>query len=167
MRFYLVLVLLFSIPLHASIQEKMGVFSGRVSKVNPPAGLVRIKIDFTNMKYLNKKDKVEFWDERGSEVKCKGFVIGKSNDHLLLRVPEFSYCLRNIAVMEGTYLKFYSQDLVNNLKMDRKVISILLKKKLALNKRLKRKKKDLDSYIEKVNAVNIRYKILRNKLEAE
>ncbi len=167
MRLYLLLLILISLPAMSSIQEKMGVFSGRVSKVNPSAGLVRISIDFTNMKYLNKKDKVEFWDERGSSVKCKGFVIGKSNDHLLLRVPEFRYCLRNIAVMDGAYLMFYSQDLVNNLKMGREVISILLKKRLALNGRLKRKEKDLESYIEKVNAVNMRYKVLRDKLEAE
>ncbi|MCP4914189.1 MAG: hypothetical protein GY909_13840 [Oligoflexia bacterium] len=167
MRFVSVLLFILSLSVSASIQEKMGVFSGRVSKVNPKAGLVRIRINFTNMKYLNKKDKVEFWDERGSSIRCKGFVLGKSNDHMLLRVPEFNYCLKNLAVIEGAYLLFYSQDLVNNLKMGREVISILLKKRLALNGRLKRKEKDLESYIEKINAVNLRYKVLRDKLEAE
>ncbi len=147
--------------------KRLGIFSGRISRLNSEAGLMRIKIDFTNMKYLNKKDQVEFWDERGPEVKCRGFIVGKSNEYLLLKVPEFNYCKKFIFVTEGAYIKFFSQDLVNNIKMGRELVSILLKKRLALNGRLLNNQKELDRHIEKVNAVNLRYKVLRDKLEAE
>lgn len=148
-------------------EKRMGLFSGRISRINEEAGLIRLKIDFTNMKYLNKKDQVEFWDERGPELKCKAYVIGKSNDYLLLKVPEFNYCKRFIYTAEGGYLKLFSQDLVNNLKMGKELVKILLKKRLALNSRLLKNQKSLDNHIEKVNAVNLRYKVLRDKLEAE
>jgi hypothetical protein len=145
----------------------MGLFSGRVSRVNDQAGLIRLKIDFANMKYLNKRDKVEFWDERGPEVKCKAYVIGKSNYYLLLKVPEFGFCKKLLFVAEGGYLRLFSQDLVNNIKMGRELVKILLKKRLALNSRLLGNQKELDNHIEKVNAVNLRYKVIRDKLEAE
>lgn len=167
------LILLATIPFILGAVEtqsqlkSLGVFSGRVSRINEGAGLIRLKIDFANMKYLNKRDKLEFWDERGPALKCKAYVIGKSNDYLLLKVPEYSYCKRFIYLAEGGYVKAFSQDLVNNLKMGKELVKVLLKKRLALNSRLLRNQKDLDNHIEKVNAVNLRYKVLRDKLEAE
>ncbi len=41
-------------------QEKLddsGIFSARVSKVVPETSLVRLRVDFQNFRYLNKKDK--------------------------------------------------------------------------------------------------------------
>ena len=158
---------LLSLNLYASPSKMNGAFSGRIAKVNTEAGLVRVKVDFNNAKYLNKKDKVEFWDERGPGLKCKGFIVGKSPDYLLLRVPEFGYCRNSVLVTPGAYLLFFSQDLLNNLKMGEELVGILLKKRLALRGRMLRTKRDLDSHIEKVNAANMRYKVLRDKLEAE
>jgi len=94
-------------------------------------------------------------------------VVGKSNDYLLLKVPEFPYCKRFIFISNGAYIQLYSQDLVNNLTMGKELVDILLKKKIALSSRLLTNKKNLDGHIEKVNAVNLRYKVLRDKLEAE
>ncbi len=150
-----------------TIPKSMGLFSGRVSRVNDQAGLVRLKVDFTNMKYLNKRDKVEFWDERGSELKCKAYIIGKSNYYILLKVPEFNFCQKFLFVAEGVNLRLFSQDLLNNLVMGGELVRILLKKRLALNSRLLGNQKELDNHIEKVNAVNMRYKVIRDKLEAE
>lgn len=147
--------------------KRLGIFSGRISRINEEAGLIRLKIDFVNMKYLNKRDQLEFWDERGPELKCKGYVVGKSNNYLLLKVPEFGYCKRFIYTAEGGYIVLFSQDLVNNLKMGKELLKILLKKRLALNSRLLKNQQNLDNHIEKVNAVNLRYKVLRDKLEAE
>lgn len=163
----LVLPLLLAAVETSSQLKRLGLFSGRVSRVNEEAGLVRVKVDFTNMKYLNKRDKIEFWDERGAELKCKAYIIGKSNEYILLKVPEYNYCKRFIFIAEGGYIQAYSQDLVNNLKMGKELVKVLLKKRLALNSRLLRNQKDLDNHIEKVNAVNLRYKVLRDKLEAE
>jgi len=168
-----VLILILSLPLNSvfaqtKTQDKsMGLFSARISRLNAEAGLIRLKIDFTNMKYLNKKDKVEFWDERGPELKCNAYIIGKSNHYLLLKVPEFEYCKNFIFVAEGAYLKVFSQDLVNNIVMGRELVNILLKKRLAINSKLLKNKKSLDNHIEKVNTVNLRFKVLRDKLEAE
>lgn len=165
--FFFMMKLSFAVPMTDGQQKRSGLFSGRISRLNEEAGLIRLKIDFNNMKYLNKRDQVEFWDERGPRLKCKGYVIGKSNNYLLLKVPEFTFCKRFIYTSAGGYLQLFSQDLVNNLKMGRELVKILLKKRLALNSRLLKNKKNLDNHIEKVNAVNLRYKVLRDKLEAE
>jgi hypothetical protein len=147
--------------------ERNGFFSGRISKINKQAELLRIKVDFANSKYLNKKDRVEFWDERSSKNRCKGYVVGKSSEYLLLKIPNYSLCLREIYLSGGVYLHFYSQDLVNNIKMGSELVSILLKKRVALLGRKKTKEIDLDTHIEKVSSINQKYKILREKLEAE
>jgi len=164
------LLLWLSNPLGAASSSQgksMGLFSGRISRLNEEAGLIRLKVDFANMKYLNKRDKIEFWDERGPELKCKGYIIGKSNYYLLLKVPEFFFCKKLLFVAEGGYLRLFSQDLVNNIKMGRELVKILLKKRLALNSKLLGNQKSLDNHIEKVNAINLRYKVIRDKLEAE
>ena len=149
------------------VSKSNGIFSARISRVNDKASLLRLKVDFANMKYLNKKDKVEFWDERGSDVKCKAYIVGKSNDYLLMKVPEYEYCKKFIFITEGAYIQLFSQDLVNNLAMGKELVDILLKKKMALSSKMLRNKKSLDSHIESVNAVNLKYKVLRDKLEAE
>jgi len=149
------------------VSKSNGIFSARISRVNDKASLLRLKVDFANMKYLNKKDKVEFWDERGSDVKCKAYIVGKSNDYLLMKIPEYQYCKKFIFITEGAYIQLFSQDLVNNLAMGKELVDILLKKKIALSSKMLRNKKSLDSHIESVNAVNLRYKVLRDKLEAE
>ncbi len=151
----------------AAVSKSNGIFSGRISRINEKASLIRLKVDFANMKYLNKKDKVEFWDERGSDVRCKAYIVGKSNDYLLMKVPEFDYCKRFIFIADGAYVQLFSQDLVNNLTMGKELVDILLKKKMALSSKLLTNKKNLDSHIERVNAINLRYKVLRDKLEAE
>ena len=112
--------------------DKTGQFAGRISRINEDASLIRIKVDFANMKYLNKKDKVEFWDERFDSKKCDAYIIGKSNEYLLLKIPDFTFCKSMVYLNYGAYLKFYSQDLVNNLKMGKEVMNILIKKRLAL-----------------------------------
>jgi hypothetical protein len=148
-------------------EDDIAIFSGRVSRLNFKADLMRIKIDFGNVKYLNTKDKVEFWDERDSNKRCKAYVVGKSNDYILFKVPSINFCKTKVFLSVGAYLKFYSVDLFNNIKMGKSLIDILLKKRLALSGKLRREQKELDSFIEKVNGVNARYQILREKLEAE
>lgn len=151
----------------ASSEDEVAIFSGRISRLNLKADLMRIKIDFGNVKYLNTKDKVEFWDERDSNKRCKAYVVGKSNDYLLFKVPSINFCKTKVFLSIGAYLQFFSVDLLNNIKMGKSLIDILLKKRLALNGKLRREQKDLDSFIEKVNGINARYQILREKLEAE
>jgi hypothetical protein len=148
-------------------KKSNSIFAGRVAKINKEAGLVRVKVDFTNMKYINKRDSLEFWDQRNSSKRCKAYVAGKSNDYLLLKIPEFVICERNVYVSNGVYLMFDSVDLSNNLKMGSELVEILLKKKLGLQGQLMHRRQELDSHLEKVNAVNLRYQILREKLESD
>lgn len=173
MRFLVISLLLLT---HSALAEvnvtapkisELGEFAGRISKINTEASLLRFKLDFENAKYLNKRDRVDFWDERDSKVRCKGYIVGKSSDYILVKVPEYKFCDRTLNIAVGAYIKFFSPDLVNNLKMGRELLDILIKKKMALSGKMTRTKKELDSYIEKVEAVNARYQLLREKLEAE
>ena len=161
------IILFFSINTAYSTVDMSGVFGGRVSKLNEPASMVRVKVDFTNFKYLSKNDRVEFWHETADHLKCSAFVIGKSSEYILLKVPEYDFCKSFVPLTAGGYLRFYSQDLVNNLKMGRELVDILLKKRLAMHGKYSRRKKEVSTHINRVNALNLRYKTLRDKLEAE
>jgi len=163
---FLIPFLFISLSFALDNPSESGFFSGRISKLEEKVGLIRLRIDFANMKYLNKRDKVEFWDERGKSGKCYAYVAGKSNEYLLLKVQNFKECRYNVLVSSGAYIRAYSKDLENNIKTGRELVDVLLKKRLALFSMFSRSKKDLDAHIEKVNAVNMRYKTLRGKLEA-
>tara|TARA_R110002049_G_scaffold99946_7_gene243056 strand:- start:177 stop:887 length:711 start_codon:yes stop_codon:yes gene_type:complete len=147
--------------------QELGDFAGRISKINQSASLLRFKLSFENAKYLNKRDRVDFWDERDPNIRCKGYVVGKSSEYILVKVPEYTYCDRTLNIAVGAYIRFFSPDLINNLKMGRELLDVLLKKKIALSGKMLRTKKELSSYIEKVEATNGRYQVLREKLEAE
>jgi predicted nuclease with TOPRIM domain len=94
-------------------------------------------------------------------------VIGKSNTYLLLKVYKYEYCAKELFIERGSYVKFYSEDLVRNIKIGRELIEILLKKRLGIKGQLEGAKKNLDNYITKVDTVNSRYMVLRDKLEQE
>lgn len=150
-----------------SADDPAGMFSGRISKINVEASLVRVKVTFDNVRYINKKDKIVFWDVHHPGIRCSSYVVGKSNDYLLLKIPDYRSCMRGVALTTGRFLEFYSQDLVNNLHMGKELVDILLKKRIALQGKISRNQKELDNFPEKINAVNERYKVLREKLEAE
>ena len=107
-----------------------GLFSGRISRVNEETGLVRVKVNFSNFRYLNKKDKVSFWDKGSNLEKCHGFIIGKTNEYLLLRIPNYNLCQNKAYMREAAYITFFSQDLINNLKM--LMIIFILKVRMTL-----------------------------------
>jgi hypothetical protein len=171
MKFILVLTmflinLVFNSTCFAETSEE-GFFSGRISKINYDISTVRLKVDFDNIKYINPKDKVEFWDEKNDTFKCKGYVLGRSPDYILIKVPEMKFCTRSLYFTTGVYFKFYSEDLVNNITMGKEVVSILLKKRQAILGQMELKNKDLLTHSEKVNTINARYQTLKEKLEEE
>ncbi len=170
MRFFLI-YLLFVETVWAYSQSiarpKEGIFSGRISKINERAELMRVKIDFVNSKYLNKGNQVEIWNGQNTETYCKTSIAGKSNDYLLLKILNLNFCRRFFLIAPGSYLKFFSQDLINNLKMGKELVKTLLKKRLALKGKLSRTQRELNKHIEKVDVANGRYETLRAKLESE
>lgn len=128
---------------------------------------MRLKIDFANAKYLRDQDRLEFWNPSHPTKKCLAYVQGHSNEYLLLKVPLYGDCITNTHVSVGTYLHLYSEDLERSLAIGKDLVEILLKKRLALRSRMLRYQREVDSYIEKADAVNKRYEILRQKLELE
>lgn len=147
--------------------KELGYFSGRVSHVEEAARLVRFKLDFDNIKYVNKLDEIDLWGLHQEDKKCRAIVMGRTSDYLLVRVPKFDSCNRHSTFVTGRYYNFYSQDLVNNVAMGKELIEILAKKRLALKSKIKRNKKSLTTYAQRVETVNIRYAVLREKLEKE
>lgn len=147
--------------------EDATIFSGRISRLNAPAKLARIRTDFANIKFLNRKDRLEFWNETYPERRCMALVEGRTNDYLLLRIPQYDTCVRKVHFSSGTYLHFESSDLDQTMKVAKELVEILLKKRLAMNAKKTRHQRELDAYVEKVDVVNKRYEILRQKLEIE
>jgi hypothetical protein len=149
-----------------SLSEE-GFFSGRISKINADISVLRIKVDFDNIKYVNVKDKVEFWDEKNDTLKCKSYVIGRTADYILLKLSDMTFCQRGLYITSGAYFKFFSEDLQNNIKMGREVVGILLKKRMAVQGQMEVRNKEVQAHIERVNAINARYQTLREKLDQE
>jgi hypothetical protein len=165
---FLFVFFLFSVKGFSSSEaQKVGYFDGRISAVNKKGSLLRIKVDFANMKYVNKRDRVDFWNEASPSKRCKGYVIGKSPRYFLIKVPQFKLCELLTFINHGAHLYFFSKDLINNLKMGREVFSILKKKRLALTGQLETNRKVLETYFDKVDTINGRYQVLRDKLDQE
>lgn len=154
-------------PLESKKTDSGSHFGGRISRMNPVAGLIRIRTDFENIKFLNRKDRVDFWNEDYPDQRCLTYVEGRTNDYLLLRVSTFDACLRKMHFTTGSYLHFQSGDLEQTVTVAKELVEILLKKRLAMKTKKDRHQKDLDGYVEKVDTVNKRYEILRQKLEIE
>ena len=160
---------LFFLPfcLCAEEMKKDGIFSGRVVTTHAEAGIIRVQVDFPNFKYLNKKDTVEFWKAFDTERRCKARVVGKSNEYMLLKVYKYEFCAKTLFIERGSYVRFYSENLVSNIKTGRELIEVLLKKRLGIKGQMEEAKKGLDNYMAKVDGINKRYEILRVKLEQE
>jgi hypothetical protein len=149
------------------LDENETIFSGRISRLNSTAKLARIRTDFANIKFLNRRDRIDFWNETYPDHRCIGQVEGRTNDYLLLRISDYENCIRKVHFTTGTYLHFQSRDLEQTTKIAKELMEILLKKRLAMNAKKNRHSRELSSHIEKVDVVNKRFEILRQKLEIE
>lgn len=151
----------------SKLDENGSTFSGRISRLNPHARLARIRTDFTNIKFLNRKDRVEFWNETYPDQRCVALVEGRTNDYFLIKIPQYDMCIKKVHFTTGSYLHFDSPDLRQTVTQAKELVEILLKKRLAMKAKKDRNQKDLDGHVEKVDVVNKRYEILRQKLEIE
>jgi hypothetical protein len=148
-------------------QDDSVVFPGRISKLNPIAKLIRLKITFENSKFLSKNERMEIWNPSFPKQKCLGYVEGRSSRYILIRIPKYAKCKSTIYFTTGSYLHMYSPNLEDHLVTAKELIDVLNKKRTALDARKKRYVRALDSYIEKIDVTNKRYEILRQKLELE
>lgn len=142
-------------------------FTGLISRMNSSGRLLRVRTDFANIKFFNRKDRIEFWSDSYPAQRCDGSIEGRTNDYLLIKVPQFENCLRKVHFTTGSYLHFESQDLAETVKMAEELVQILQKKRLAMQAKKERHQKELTGHVEKVDAVNKRYEVLRQKLEIE
>jgi hypothetical protein len=167
MKTFLLSICLFIPTLAFADLSEDGFFSGRISSLNYEIKSARIKVDFENLKYLNAKDKIQFWDEKNVNQKCSGYVLGRSANYLLVKVSQMQNCEKFLYFTTGAYFKFFSQDLANNIKMGKEVVGILIKKRLGVQGQIDFKNKEILAHVERMNAVNARYQLLREKLEDE
>lgn len=173
MRYPIFIIILFpflvsNLKIEQKDQDKLvEEFSGRVSKVNSDARILRVKVDFRNVKYLNKKDIIYFGSKHRSGFRCQGYILGKTSDYLLIKVPNLDFCERKLPIGAGYYFNFFSRDLGKNLRIGKELVKILLKKRQALKGRLEVHQADLVAHMERVEVTNKRYALLRIKLEAE
>jgi hypothetical protein len=172
MNFILFCLLLLSSTVYAKVSldakpSATGHFAGRISRISENAGLLRVKVDFENFKYINVKDRVEFYSEMDPNKKCLSFVESRSSEYMLLKIPEYGECVKKVFLTVGSYVHLYSPDLQNSIRVGEELVKILLKKRLALDARMVRLQKELDIHPDKVEAVNKRYEILKQKMELE
>jgi hypothetical protein len=156
-----------ALPLESTKDEYGSHFAGRISRLNETAKLARVRTDFGNIKFLNRKDRVEFWNESYPDQRCVGLVEGRTNDYLLLRIPQYDSCIRRVHFTTGSYLQFDSEDLRETVKVARDLVEVLLKKRMAMQAKKDRHQRELTGHVEKVDAVNKRFEVLRQKLEIE
>lgn len=157
----------FSQSIESVKDENSNHFGGRISRLNGTARLARIRTDFENIKFLNRKDRLEFWNESYPGQRCQALVEGRTNDYLLIKISQYDQCIRKVHFTTGTYLHFESEDLNNTVKVAKELVEILLKKRLAMRAKKERNERELSGHIEKLAAVNKRYETLRQKLEIE
>jgi hypothetical protein len=145
----------------------MATFPGRVSRLNSTAALMRVRTEFKNAKFLNKGDRLEFWSDINPRRRCVTKVEGRSNEYLLLRVPDYDGCVRSVYLTVGSYLHFWSQDLENNLVTVKELVEVLMKKRMAMLAMKRRHENDLKTYPEKLEITTQRFDVLKRKLAAE
>lgn len=167
MKFIIVIFSIFISQLAFAELSEDGFFSGRLSRINYKISAARIKVDFENIKYLNPKDKIQFWDDKNKNQKCTGYILGRSASYVLVKVPQIQYCEKFLYFTTGAYFRFFSEDLVNNIKMGKEVVGILIKKRLGVQGQIDTKNKEIIAHVERGNALNARYQLLKEKLEDE
>ena len=169
---FLILFLIFSVSSLGLAQdigfdEDQSEFPGRISKINPVAKLMRIRVNFDNMKFVNKGDKLQFWQHLFPQNKCRGEVVARSQMYFLLKIPRYKECIKRVNMTTGSSLRFYGEELSKNLRTAKELVDILLKKRLALHSKVLRESAAVEKYNEKIEVVNKRYETLYRKLEAE
>jgi hypothetical protein len=150
-----------------SLDENEYTFSGRISRLNTTAKLARLKTDFINVKFLNRRDRLDFWNESYPNQRCRAWVEGRSNEYLLIKIPDYDKCIKRIHLTTGSLLRLTSEDLKSTIAVAKELVQVLLKKRMAMQAKMQRHQKEIDTYTEKVAAVNSRYQVLKEKLENE
>lgn len=142
-------------------------FSATISSLNPSAKTMRLRSDFKNIKFFNRNDRIYFATQDSQQKSCAASVLGKTSRYLLVRVPTYTFCIKNIHMTVGTALTIFSVDLKKNMETVGELNQVLLKRRMATEARLVRLDRELQSYMQKLDTLNKNYEILRQKMEIE
>lgn len=165
-----VFILLFSFicfGIEAPKDEDSTVFSARVASSEPEAGLIRFRLNFENAKFLTDKDYMSLWRGDYRSRSCMAKMVSRSPDYLLVKVFDYKDCQEALGFNEGSVLNIQSNDLGKNIETAKTLIDVLLKKKLALEGKLSRGKLLIEQQNQRLNALNQRYNVLKDKLEQQ
>ncbi len=161
------ITLLLSTNLALSEDFNKSTFTGYVSRLNENAKLIRVRVNFKNLKFINKGNQIDLYSDALPNKRCYTKLLAKTNRYLLLKIPNYLHCVKNIPFTVGSFLHFSSHDLKKNIEVAEELIKLLIRKKKGIKYLLINDQKKLSSYIEKVEVINKRYKLLEDKLLLE
>ena len=144
-----------------------GTFAGRVSRLNPSASLVRVRLDFSNAKFLRTNDSIEFWNEGMPLVRCQGAIVGKSGEYFLIRVYEWKLCINKVGFSVGSHVYFESKDLEKTLNTAREMVKVLLQKRMVLAGQTTAKNNDVKDQSSQLENINARYEAMIERIKNE
>lgn len=144
-----------------------GTFSGRISRLNPEATLMRVRLEFANSKFLRTNDAVEFWNEGMPMVRCQGAIVGKSGEYFLMRVYEWKLCISKVGFSVGSHVYFESKDLEKTLITAKEMARILLQKRMLLQGQTTMKANDVNDQSSQLENINTRYEAMIERIKNE
>ena len=145
-------------------------FTGRLLASDFESGFVKVRIEFSNGRFLQKGNDIKIWQPDvafNKYAKCDGMIIGKTSKYILARLKNIIKCKKIVNFTPGQAISLKSDALENNISTARELQQILSKKRLALSSRVKTLKELIDGHEEKVNAINKKYDTLMKKLNYE
>jgi len=164
------LPLLYFLAAECLAKNNLSFFSARLLDSNFDAGFVKVRLDFSNGRFLQKGNRVFLWgaDQAFDKYQqCSGSVVGKTIKYALLRLKNIKNCRRSINFTPGQLVSLRSDDLRGNIETVKELNIILNKKRLALSSRVKTLKDLIDGHSEKINAINFKYDTLIKKMNLE
>ena len=169
MRIFLLAFFIVHCSFYAFTQESIvpGTFAGRVSRLNPLASLMRVRLDFANAKFLRTHDAVEFWNEGMPMVRCQAAIVGKSGEYFLMRVYEWKLCINKVGFGVGSHVYFESKDLEKTLITAREMVKVLLQRRMVLEGQTNNKKNDVNDQSSQLENINARYEAMIERIRNE
>lgn len=164
---FFILILLSTFLVQAQESITPGTFPGRVSRLNPLASLMRVRLDFSNSKFLRTNDGLEFWNEGMPMVRCQGAIVGKSGEYFLVRVYEWKNCISKVGFSVGSHVYFESKDLEKTLITAREMVKVLLQKRMVLQSQTSNKKNDVTDQSTQLENINARYEAMIERIRSE
>ena len=170
MRVLILITFFIVVYLNESRASDLTNFSGRLLASDFESGFVKIRVEFSNGRFLQKGNDIKLWKPDivfNRHQKCDGIIVGKTTKYILIRLKDINECQKVVNFTPGQAVSLKSDSLVGNIDTARELQKVLSQKRLALSSRVKTLKDLIDGHDEKVNAINTKYDTLMKKLNYE